>query len=65
LTQALVKKILHAPITQLKSAAGGPEAVEYATVARKLFALEDQFEQKSQENNGTVALDFEQSQTID
>lgn len=40
LTQALVKKILHAPITQLRSAAGGPQAVEYATAARTLFDLE-------------------------
>jgi glutamyl-tRNA reductase len=42
LTQALVKKLLHAPITQLRSAAGGPQAVEYATAARKLFDLEAQ-----------------------
>ncbi|HEX6304020.1 MAG TPA: hypothetical protein VFZ76_07505, partial [Anaerolineales bacterium] len=42
LTQALVKKILHAPITQLRSAAGGPQAVEYATAARTLFDLEAQ-----------------------
>lgn len=44
LTQALVKKILHAPITQLRSAAGGPQAVEYATAARKLFDLEAKHE---------------------
>lgn len=65
LTQALVKKILHAPITQLRSAAGGPEAIEYATVARKLFALQAQSEPKSQGNNGTVAVGFEQSQAMD
>lgn len=45
LTQALVKKLLHAPITQLRSAAGSPQAVEYATAARKLFDLEAQHQQ--------------------
>ena len=40
LTRSLVKKILHAPIKQLRSAAGLPKAAEYADVARTLFELE-------------------------
>jgi glutamyl-tRNA reductase len=39
LTQALVKKILHAPITRLRTSAGQAEAVDYAVVARALFDL--------------------------
>ena len=42
LTQALVKKLLHAPITRLRSEAGSPQAVEYAEAARALFGLEAQ-----------------------
>jgi glutamyl-tRNA reductase len=42
LTQALVKKILHAPITRLRTAAGSPEAAEYAAAARELFDLNEQ-----------------------
>jgi glutamyl-tRNA reductase len=41
MSQALVNKLLHAPITRLKSAAGGPEAAVYAAAARELFALEE------------------------
>jgi glutamyl-tRNA reductase len=40
LTQALVKKILHAPITRLRNVAGSPEAAEYATTMRALFDLQ-------------------------
>ena len=40
LTLALVKKILRTPIVRLRMAAGGPQAVEYATAARTLFDLE-------------------------
>jgi glutamyl-tRNA reductase len=43
LTQSLVKKILHAPTTRLRSSANGPDAVEYAAAARKLFDLEAQY----------------------
>jgi glutamyl-tRNA reductase len=39
LTQALVKKILHAPITRLKTSAGSAEALDYAVAARALFDL--------------------------
>jgi glutamyl-tRNA reductase len=41
MTQALVNKILHAPISRLRSAAGGPEAAVYAAAARELFALHE------------------------
>jgi glutamyl-tRNA reductase len=40
LTRSLVKKILHAPIKQLRSVAGRPKAAEYADAARTLFDLE-------------------------
>lgn len=40
LTQALVKKILHAPITRLRTEAGSPQSAEYAEAARALFDLE-------------------------
>ena len=40
LTVALVKKILHAPITRLRTMAGSPQEAEYAAAARALFDLE-------------------------
>ena len=40
LTQALVKKILHAPITRLRAEAGSPMSATYAAAARTLFDLE-------------------------
>lgn len=40
LTQSLVKKILHPPISRLRNAAGSPEALEFAEAARELFDLE-------------------------
>jgi glutamyl-tRNA reductase len=40
LTQALVKKILHAPITCLRSEAGSSKSVEYTEAARELFDLD-------------------------
>jgi glutamyl-tRNA reductase len=43
LTQSLVKKILHAPTTRLRSSANGPDAVDYAAAARKLFDLESRY----------------------
>lgn len=43
LTKALVKKILSAPTKQLRSAAGSPEAADYATVARALFELDETY----------------------
>jgi glutamyl-tRNA reductase len=39
LTQALVKKLLHQPITQLRAEAGRPSAAECAAATRKLFGL--------------------------
>jgi glutamyl-tRNA reductase len=42
LTQALVKKLLHAPITRLRSEAGTPQSAEIAAAARALFDLENQ-----------------------
>ena len=43
LTLALVKKILHSPITTLRAEAGGPQAAAYAAAARTLFGLESQY----------------------
>jgi glutamyl-tRNA reductase len=40
LTLALVKKLLHTPITRLRAEAGSPMAAEYAAAARTLFGLE-------------------------
>ena len=40
MTQALVKKLLHAPISQLRASAGGPHGPQYAAAARTLFGLE-------------------------
>jgi glutamyl-tRNA reductase len=42
LTQALVNKLLHAPITRLRSEAGSPQSAEIAAAARVLFDLENQ-----------------------
>ena len=39
LTEALVKKILQAPISRLKAEAGSPLAIEYASILRDLFGL--------------------------
>lgn len=43
LTQALVKKILHHPISRLRSEAGTPMAADYAATARNLFGLEARY----------------------
>ena len=40
MTQAMVKKILHAPTHRLRSEASCPHAPEYAAVARTLFGLQ-------------------------
>lgn len=40
LTKALVKKILNAPTRQLRTVAGSPQALEYASLARELFDLD-------------------------
>jgi glutamyl-tRNA reductase len=42
MTQALVKKLLHAPTHRLRSEATSPRASEYAAVARTLFNLSDE-----------------------
>jgi glutamyl-tRNA reductase len=42
MTQALVKKLLHAPTNRLRTEAASPRASEYADVARKLFNLSDE-----------------------
>ena len=44
LTQALVKKILHQPITRLRAEAGTPLAADYAATARTLFGLEAHYQ---------------------
>jgi len=41
LTQALVKKLLHAPTNRLRAEAASPHASEYAAIARTLFNLSD------------------------
>jgi glutamyl-tRNA reductase len=40
LTLALVKKLLHAPISRLRAEAGTPQSAEIAAAARSLFDLE-------------------------
>lgn len=42
LTEALVKKLLHAPISRLRLEAGSPQAAEYAAAARSLFGLNEE-----------------------
>ena len=42
MTQALVKKILHAPTNRLRAEASCPHAPEYAAVARTLFGLQSE-----------------------
>lgn len=39
MTEAMIKKFLHHPITRLKQEAGGSEAAEYAGLCRNLFGL--------------------------
>ena len=41
MTQALVKKLLHAPTHRLHVEAASPRSSEYAAVARRLFNLSD------------------------
>lgn len=52
LTQALVKKLLASPIRRLHAEAIAPTALEYATLARALFGLEDS---RSEPNSGASA----------
>lgn len=40
MTRAMVKKILHPPITRLRSEAGNPQSAEFASAARALFNLD-------------------------
>jgi glutamyl-tRNA reductase len=42
LTQALVKKLLHAPTHRLRAEAASPRASEFAAVTRTLFNLSNQ-----------------------
>jgi glutamyl-tRNA reductase len=42
MTQALVKKLLHAPTHRLRAEATSPRASEYAAIARTLFNLSDE-----------------------
>ena len=42
MTQALVKKLLHAPTHRLRAEATSPRASEYAAIARTLFNLPDE-----------------------
>lgn len=42
MTEALVKKILHAPTNRLRAEAACPHAPEYAAVARTLFGLQSE-----------------------
>ena len=39
MTQALMKKLLHTPITRLKEEAASPKGAEYAETTRRLFGL--------------------------
>jgi glutamyl-tRNA reductase len=41
LTQSIVNKILHSPLTVLKESSQTPEAGNYLEIARKLFNLEE------------------------
>jgi glutamyl-tRNA reductase len=50
MTQALVKKLLHAPTHRLRTEASSPRASEYASVARTLFNV-------SNEHPSTTATD--------
>ncbi len=43
MTQALVKKLLHAPTNRLRAEAASPRASEYAAIARTLFDLSDEY----------------------
>lgn len=47
LTQALVKKLLHAPTHRLRAEAASPNASEYAAIVRTLFDLSDNSSQLS------------------
>jgi glutamyl-tRNA reductase len=42
MTRGIVNKVLHTPVTTLKSAAGQPEATTLIDVVRRLFNLRDQ-----------------------
>ena len=39
LTRGIMNKILHGPITELKSGAGQPEQVDLVRLVRKIFGL--------------------------
>ena len=40
LTKSIVNKILHSPTSRLREEANGPNAVDYADIARGLFGLD-------------------------
>ncbi len=42
LTQGIVKKILHMPITTLKTAARDPQSATVSDLVRRMFKLDDQ-----------------------
>ncbi len=53
LTRGIVSKILHTPITRLKSAAAGPEVTTLVEAFKKIFNLQD----KALSERGTTAED--------
>lgn len=42
LTRAIVNKILHPPTARLKEEANGPNALDYASLTRSLFGLDEE-----------------------
>jgi glutamyl-tRNA reductase len=51
LTQSIVNKILHRPLTVLKESSQTPEAGIYLEVTRRLFNLEDAGATQGEEND--------------
>lgn len=56
LTKGIINKIMHTPITTLKSAARDPEATTVIDLVRKLFNLRSHKEQDMKQETGSVAV---------
>lgn len=52
MTQALVRKLLHQPITQLRERAGTSQAAQHAETARHLFGLQSKNGSGNRDENG-------------
>ena len=53
LTRGIINKIMHTPITTLKTAARGPEVTTLIDVVRRLFKLQERAEETTHSSRET------------